>query len=67
MLEGRLKQNEDERLRRLGLAALVALAEPPRGWTPERLAQLQAYRADSSGLVAAAAQFTLPLEETDLT
>ncbi|HLW00278.1 MAG TPA: hypothetical protein VKT82_16545 [Ktedonobacterales bacterium] len=65
-LEETLRQNDDERLRRLGLAALVALAEPPRGWDQGRLALLQAYRADSAALVAAAAQFTLPLEETNL-
>src|SRR6185437_13743721 len=66
LLEEALSQSGDERLRRLGLAALVALAEPPRGWNQERLARLQVYRADSSRLVAAAAQFTLPLEEADL-
>jgi hypothetical protein len=57
--------SEDERLRRLGLAALAALAGPPRGWNDERLARLEAYRADSSPLVAAAAQFTLPPVEND--
>jgi hypothetical protein len=63
LLEEPLRQRADERLRRLGLASLVALAEPPRGWDQARLALLNAYRADSSALVAAAAQFTLPVEE----
>ncbi len=62
-LEAVFRESQDASLRRLGLAALVAQAEPPRGWNDERLARLQAYRADTSPLVAAAAQFTLPLEE----
>ncbi len=62
-LEEAFGGSDDERLRRLGLAALVALAEPPRGWNAERLERLQAYRADPSWLVAAAAQFTLPAVE----
>jgi hypothetical protein len=64
-LERAFARSDDERLRRLGLAALAALAEPPRGWNDERLERLQAYRADQSGLVAAAAQFTLPPVEND--
>jgi hypothetical protein len=64
-LEEALGQSDDERLRRLGLAALVALAEPPRGWNAERLTRLQGYRADPSWLVAAAAQFSFPPVEEE--
>jgi hypothetical protein len=52
-------------VRRLGLAALTGLAQPPRGWNTQRLARLHAYREDTSALVAAAAQFTLPAEELE--
>jgi hypothetical protein len=57
----------DERLRRLALAALVALAESTQGagWTPERLVRLRAFRQDPAPLVAAAAQFTLPVVELE--
>jgi hypothetical protein len=41
----------------------VALAQAPRGWDAERLAQLQVYRADPAAPVAAAAQFTFPPDE----
>lgn len=63
ILERALWSRQDERLRRIGLAALVGLAAPPRGWNAERLARLRAYRQDPSPLVAGAAQFTLPTEE----
>ncbi len=62
-LERELSASTDRYVRRLGLAALVGLAGPPRGWDAERLARLRAYRADPAALVAAAAQFTLPAEE----
>lgn len=60
MFEATLGRSEDERLRRLGLAALVALAQSQRGWNEERVARLQVYCADTSWMVAAAAQFTVP-------
>ncbi len=63
ILERALGSRQDERLRRIGLAALVGLAAPPRGWNAERLARLRAYRQDPSPLVAGTAQFTLPTEE----
>ncbi len=59
-LETSLSQQADERLRRLGLAALVALANPARGWDDALLARLHQYRDDPSPLVASAAQFTFP-------
>lgn len=63
-LESRLAPAADDRLRRIALAALVAQAELPGGWSDARLERLRAYRRDSSPLVAAAAQFTLPDEVT---
>ncbi len=48
----------DERLRRLALAVLHGLAR--FGWTAERLARLETFRADPSPLVAEAAQFIFP-------
>ena len=50
----------DARLRRLGLAALVAQATQPAGWTATLRTRLGQYRADAAPLVAAAAQFTFP-------
>jgi hypothetical protein len=64
-LERSLAQREDERLRRIALAALEVQAADSRGWTSERLARLRAFREDPSPLVAAAAQFTLPLAELE--
>jgi hypothetical protein len=61
--ERALAEESDPRLRRVALAALVARAQPPRGWDTERLVRLQHYRADSAPLVAAAAQFTFPPSE----
>lgn len=60
-------QDSDEGLRRLALAALVELGESRHGagWTPQRLARLRAFRQDPAALVAAAAQFTLPLAELE--
>jgi hypothetical protein len=62
-VETRLRGEADPRLRRIALATLVALTQSPRGWDAERLARLQAYRADPAPLVAAAAQFILPPDE----
>lgn len=64
-VEAALAPAGDERLRRLALAALRAQAGSLRlGWTTERLARLEAFRADPSPLVAEAAQFTFPPGET---
>ncbi len=51
-------------MRRVALVALVALARSRRAWAAEHLARLQIYRADSAALVAAAAQFTFPSDES---
>ncbi len=59
-LEEALARHRDERPRRLALAALVALAQAPRGWDGARLRRLEGYRRDPAPLVAAAAQFTFP-------
>ena len=62
-LEMTLAQSNDERLRRLALAALLAQASQINGWSDALVARLHAYRQDSSPLVAEAAQFTfIPLE-----
>jgi hypothetical protein len=65
VLERQLAVSADDDVRRLGLAALTGLAQPPRGWNPQRLARLHAYREDTAAVVAAAAQFTLPKEELE--
>jgi len=62
-LDERFGESPDRYVRRLGLAALVGLARSALGWDADRLARLNAYRADPAALVAAAAQFTLPAEE----
>lgn len=59
LLEEALAAHPDERLRRIAFAALTTLAASPSGWTAERRARLQVYRADPSPLVAAVAQFTV--------
>lgn len=64
LLEARLTANPDARIRRLALAALVAQAQLTEGWNEARLKRLSAYRLDRSAFVAAAAQLTLPAEET---
>lgn len=63
-VEDALARHPDDRLRRLAVAALVARAGHGPGWDADRLARLHAYRDDPSPLVAAAAQFTFPAEET---
>ena len=64
-LEAALAPSDDRYLRRLALAALVAQAGGPTGWTDERLARLNQYRADPAALVGEAAQFTFPAKETE--
>ncbi len=59
-IEIALAASDDRYVRRLALAALVAQANGATGWTDERLARLQTYRADPAPLVAEAAQFTFP-------
>lgn len=55
-----LSKHADDRIRRVGLAALTAAARSARGWTDERLVRLNALQKDVSPLVAGAAQFTFP-------
>jgi cellulose synthase operon protein C len=56
-IEAQLHPQEDPRLRRIGLAALVVAAAPLlHGWTRPHLARLAGYRADASPHVAAAAE-----------
>ena len=52
--------SSDARLRRLGLAAVVAQATQPAGWTTTLRTRLAQYQADPTPLVAAAAQFIFP-------
>jgi hypothetical protein len=54
----------DERLRRLALAALIA-ARTSTWLGRERLARLRLFQADRSPLVAEAAQFVFPPEESE--
>ncbi|MCA9597717.1 MAG: hypothetical protein KC776_30600 [Myxococcales bacterium] len=61
-LEALLRDADDPRLRRLGLAALELAARPKRGWTKERRAVLEGYRADPDPLVAGHARFVFPPE-----
>jgi hypothetical protein len=58
-LETGLSASDDERLRRIALAALTVLAEA-RGWTTHHRDRLAVYQADSSPLVAGAAHFVFP-------
>lgn len=57
-LEMAFANSEDESLRRLALAALVAQSKQSKGWSDDCIARLQTYRKDPSPLVAEAAQFT---------
>ncbi len=61
-LERSLAASDDERLRRLGLAALLGCVDRT-GWTAEQRERLEAYRRDPSPLVAGAAQFTFLPDE----
>jgi cellulose synthase operon protein C len=60
LLDLRLGQHADPRVRRLGLTALVAASAPKDGWTTERRARLDVYRADRSPEVAGPASFVWP-------
>lgn len=60
VVEEALAGEEDEMLRRIGLAALVAMSGGNRGWTAERIERLKHFRKDSSLLVASSAQFIFP-------
>jgi hypothetical protein len=62
-VEAALRPDPDPRLRRIGLAALAGLAQPPQGWSPALRELLAQYRADSAPLVAGAAHATFPDEE----
>ena len=62
-LEASLADSPDPILRRFALAALVGLAQSPRGWDRVLRDRLDAYRRDPSTLVAAAAQFTFPPDD----
>ncbi len=59
-LETTLAASEDEKLRRIALAALIAQTNSHLGWDRDRVDRLLKYRQDRSILVAAAAQFTFP-------
>jgi len=62
-LERRFAVDEDRYVRRMGLAALIGLSATS-SWTPALRARLAVYQADASAIVASAAQFTFPPEET---
>ena len=62
-LETKFATSEDERLRRIALASLLAQTQTPHGWNNEQLERLQSYRADPSPLVSETAQFTFPVVE----
>jgi hypothetical protein len=64
--ERALADHSDAQLRRLALAALLAQATQPAGWTAALRTRLTQYHTDPAPLVAAAAQFTFPppIEET---
>ena len=59
-LLNRWRNADAPELRRLALADLVGAAQSGDGWSGERLAQLEKFRADESLLVSAAAQWTFP-------
>ena len=59
-VEAALRDAASPALRRLALAALLAGASRAGGWTPDRVARLQAYRSDAAPMVAEVAQFTFP-------
>ncbi len=57
-IEVALATSNDDRLRRLALAALVVQSQA-YGWNEKRKEKLHVFRHDPSSMVAAAAQFTL--------
>lgn len=59
-VEAGLRDHPDARLRRVGLAALIAQSRSGRGWTAALRQRLTEYQRDSSSLVASAAAFTFP-------
>ena len=59
-LERLLAESRDEKLRRLGLSALMARAASTKRWTDELRARLVEYQRDESVLVAATAAFVFP-------
>lgn len=62
-MESSLYGSSDASLRRVALAALVALAETASGWNTDRRARLADYQRDPSPLVSGAAQFIFPPDE----
>jgi hypothetical protein len=60
LLDERLGKSPDERLRRVGLAALAHAAGPGRGWSAARRERLARYQADPAALVAGAAAYVFP-------
>lgn len=62
-METTLATSNDERLRRLALAALLAQSTQSNGWSDALVARLHTYRRDPSPLVAEAAQFTFVPQE----
>lgn len=59
-LEAAFRTEADPHLRRMALAALIGLSQPPRGWNAERRRLLERYRSDPAPLVAAVAWCTFP-------
>ncbi len=59
-LEDALAVSEDEKLRRIALAALITRTESRSGWDREAVRRLLRYRQDRSPLVAGKALFTFP-------
>jgi len=62
-LEAALATSEDERLRYIALATLLAQAQQSWGWTEELRTRLQHYRTDQAALVSGTAQFIFPPNE----
>jgi len=57
LVEEKLRNHGDWRIRRLALAALVQSASPKHGWTEERVKKLFEYQKDKAPGVAGPAQF----------
>lgn len=60
LVEEKLRNHSDWRLRRLALAALVQSAAPKHGWTEERRTKLVDYQKDKAPGVAGPAHFVFP-------